>query len=179
MTQARDKLLEAVYFLERMTEVQAERHAFRYNLSAFLSAARSVTFVMQGEFGDVSGFKDWYEDAQSTMRGDNLMRLLKEKRDTTVHKQAVRPRAGIGVSRRDGVALGDSASIDIARPDGTVERGESQAPRPRVAPRAQPITDEWRWYFRDLPDNDVVAVCKEHIAKLESLVRQCESRFAS
>lgn len=39
MTDTREKLLEAMYFLEQVKKNTAERDAFKYNLSAFLSAA--------------------------------------------------------------------------------------------------------------------------------------------
>jgi len=67
MSDTRQKLEEAKYF-------------FKYNLSAFLSAARSVTLIMQKEFGKVSDFKDWYTEKQSMMRSDETMRLLNNKR---------------------------------------------------------------------------------------------------
>jgi len=50
MTNTRIKLEEAKYFFKRMNEEVANRDPFKYNLSAFLAAARSVTFVMHSEF---------------------------------------------------------------------------------------------------------------------------------
>ncbi len=38
----KDKIIEAEYFYSRMKQEQHDRDAFRHNLSAFLSAARSV-----------------------------------------------------------------------------------------------------------------------------------------
>ena len=49
MNNTEDKLSEAKYFLERMKEHVMDREAFRYNLSAFLTAFRSVTFIMRKE----------------------------------------------------------------------------------------------------------------------------------
>ena len=34
---------------------------FIANLNSFVSAARSVTYVMQSEFKSAVGFKEWYE----------------------------------------------------------------------------------------------------------------------
>lgn len=45
-----NKYSEAKYFLDRMKENISDPDAFRYNLSAFLAAARSITFVLQNEF---------------------------------------------------------------------------------------------------------------------------------
>jgi hypothetical protein len=59
MRMTRDKLDEAQYFLNKMDEIQNGPNpgswrmvnAFRYNLNAYLAAARSIIFVMKKEFG--------------------------------------------------------------------------------------------------------------------------------
>ncbi|MCD6209368.1 MAG: hypothetical protein J7J01_00480 [Methanophagales archaeon] len=56
-TDTREKLLEARYFLEQMKERQSDQDAFKYNLSAFLAAARSVTLIMQKEFARLLALK--------------------------------------------------------------------------------------------------------------------------
>lgn len=180
MSDTRDKLVEAEYFVERMAETQSDRDAFKYNLSAFLAAARSVTAIMQKEFDKMYSFKDWYEEMQAKLQSNDTMRLLKNKRDVTIHQRPVRPRAHVNVSTAERETLTDSMSVVITRPDGTIERQES-GPTPDPMP-ARPDTEtepEWRWYFDELPDKDVVTACEEHIAKLDIIVRECESRFSS
>lgn len=180
MSDTREKLLESKYFFERMTETQPDRYAFKYNLSAFLAAARSVTAIMQKEFDKVSGFKDWYENIQAKLQSDDTMKLLKDKRDVTIHQQPVRPHAHVSVSITEHIALSDSVSIVITRADGTVERLESEPTPSTVPARTETITEpEWQWYFDELPEKDIVTVCKEHIAKLDTIVEECESRFTS
>jgi hypothetical protein len=178
MTDTREKLLEARYFLKLMKEKQSDRDAFKYNLSAFLAAARSVTLIMQREFDKVSGFKEWYAEKQAKMQSDETMRLLNDKRVMTIHQRPVRPNAHINVSASEHITLSDSISIVVTRADGTVERMESE-PTPPPEPAKTEGTTEWRWYFDELPEKDVVTVCEEHIAKLETLVKKCESRFTS
>lgn len=180
MSDTGDKLLEAKYFLERMAENQSTQDAFKYNLSAFLAAARSVTAIMQKEFDKVFGFKDWYEEIQATLQSDDAMRLLRDKRDITIHQQPVRPRAHVNVSITERIALSDSMSIVITRADGTIERQESEpTPGPMPAKTETKPESEWQWYFDELPERDIVTVCEEHIGKLDIIVRECESRFSS
>jgi len=178
MTDTREKLLEAKYFLERMMEKQSDRDAFKYNLSAFLAAARSATLIMQREFDKVSGFKEWYAEKQAKMQSDKAMKLLNDKRVMTIHQQLVRPRAHVNVCISEHVTVSESISIVVTRADGTVERRESES-MPPSAPARTEVTTEWRWYFDELPEKDVVTVCEEHIVKLETLVAECESRFTS
>jgi hypothetical protein len=180
VSDTRDKLLESKYFLERMTATQSNRDAFKYNLSAFLAAARSVTAIMQKEFDKVSGFKDWYEEIQAKLQSDDTTRLLKDKRDITIHQQPVRPHAHVNVSITERIVFSDSVSIVITRADGTVERRESEpTPSPMPTKTETKTESEWQWYFDELPEKDIVTVCKEHIAKLDIMVEECESRFSS
>jgi len=48
---------------------------------------------------------------------------------------------------------------------GTVERGGSESATPPTPAKTE-ITTEWRWYFDDLPEKDIVTLCEEHIVKL-------------
>ena len=178
MTDSREKLLEAKYFLERMKEMQSDRDVFKYNLSAFLAAARSVTFIMQTEFDKVTGFGEWYTEKQSKMRNDETMRLLNDKRVMTIHTQPIQPRAHVNVNITEHVTISASISMVITRADGTIERRESE-PTPPPAPAKTEVTTEWRWYFDELSEKDVVTLCGEHIVKLETLVAECESQFIS
>jgi hypothetical protein len=176
MSDTREKLQESEYFLERMTLTQDERDTFKYNLSAFLSASRSVTLIMQKEYNKISGFKQWWAKKQGKMRSDEAMNLLNEKRVMTIHTQPVRPRAQVNVTIKEHVTISDSVSIVITHADGTVDRRESE-PAPPPEPAKTESNIEWRWYFAELPKKDVLTLCKEHKAKLDALVKECESGF--
>jgi hypothetical protein len=133
---------------------------------------------MQTEYGEVPGFKNWWAEKQDTMRNDGAMRLLNEKRRMTVHVQPVQPHAVVNVSITEHITISDSVSIVITHADGTVERQESEPTPSSVPARTEMIVEpKWQWYFDELPEKDIVTFCKEHIAKLDALVEECESRF--
>jgi len=179
MTNTKQKLLEAKYFLERMIENQAERDAFKYNVSAFLTAFRSVTMIMQKEFNKVSGFADWYQVQQEKMKANDKMKLLNAKRTMTIHQQLVQPRAHVNVSTTEHITLTDSMSVIVIRADGTRERYGSAPPKPPATPAKTETTIQWRWYFDEISDIDVVTVCQECQTELEAIVSECEQRFSS
>jgi hypothetical protein len=176
MSDTEEKLHESRYFLELMTLAQAERDAFKYNLSAFLSASRSVTLIMQKEYGKISGFRRWWSGKQKEMRSDDAMRLLNEKRVMTIHTQPVRLRGEVNITIKERITISDSVSIVLTHADGTVERREPE-PTPSPPATENESSVEWRWYFDELPEKDVLTLCKEHMAKLDALVKECESRF--
>ena len=57
-----DKILEANYFAIRLNSLHGD--AFTYELNAFLSAARSVTFYLQKEMAGIPLFEDWWASRQ-------------------------------------------------------------------------------------------------------------------
>lgn len=67
-----EKLQEAEFFLGLLGG--AARHSFagRCYFSAFVSAARSVTFALQFSMNGIDGFAEWYASAQEVLRADPL-----------------------------------------------------------------------------------------------------------
>lgn len=69
LVRSRRKLDEAVFFLARIGESQGRHPEFGYYFSAFLSALRSVGFVLQkdlrGRFG--VDFDDWWDRAKAAL----------------------------------------------------------------------------------------------------------------
>ena len=66
-----EKLLEAEHFVARL--IHSNGLEFQFELNAFLSASRSLTFVLQKAMADVSGFASWYEQQQTRMKADAPM----------------------------------------------------------------------------------------------------------
>ncbi len=75
-----ERLFEAHYFLDQM-EAAGMGLQVGYNLNAFLSASRAVTFLLQQEMSRVSGFAEWWADRRQEMRADRAMRFFVEMRN--------------------------------------------------------------------------------------------------
>lgn len=176
MTITRDKLYEAEYFLNRMIEKQSDRAAFKFNLSAFLAAFRSITLIMQKEYKHYQDFDDWYKPYKEDFVADNRMKLLNEKRVQTIHLKPLEPKAHVDVEIIDTITISDSVSIILKQANGTIERYESK-PQPPKSPKEEKTTVKWRWYFEEMPDTDVITICQECISKLQAIVTECEQKF--
>jgi len=81
------KVLEAEYFL-----IELKRHGKKINFygvqfcaSAFVSAARSITFAMQASLKNNAKFEPWYEARQKKLRDDPLTRFFHDFRTVTQH----------------------------------------------------------------------------------------------
>jgi hypothetical protein len=87
----RRKLSEAAFFLRKLIEVRErvaspEPEAFEYYLSAFLSAARSVTLVLQAE--QKHGYDNWFPGWKDALSSDerDLLSHFNTQRVQTVHR---------------------------------------------------------------------------------------------
>jgi hypothetical protein len=188
MTNTRDKLNEAIFCLKLMKTSLSSPYAtttqgrdeFRYSLNIFLSSARSVTWIMKSEFDKVPGFDSWYAAKEAQMRSDSTMRFLLEQRNISLKQKPIQPQGNTKVSFTDYLTVSDSISIIVTHVDGTEEKYESQS-EPPPPPKPSEVTMEQLWYFSELPEgsNEVVSICGAHISKLEQLVSECESKFAS
>ena len=84
---ARDKLSEARFFLDKMNKMKdGTGREFRYYLSAFLSAARSVTWALQASLRSRVGFDRWYMPRQKALQSDRIARIVKLSRNSMLKK---------------------------------------------------------------------------------------------
>lgn len=74
-----ERLLEADFFVRRLG--RANPDVAGYFLNAFLSAARSVTFLLQKEMAHVPGFPAWWEGQRATLGQDKMARFFLELRN--------------------------------------------------------------------------------------------------
>lgn len=103
MINTKQKFEQAKYFLKRMAEEVTNREPFKYNLSAFLFAARSVTFVMQSEYKNIPSFSEWYKEKEKQM---------KDRRNIALKRKSISPPSHIVVSLKAIVTLTAHIGID-------------------------------------------------------------------
>lgn len=72
----RGKLAEAEFFLSRMESSGTNVFEFRCYFSAFVSAARSVTFSLQAAMSDTDGFEEWYAEKREQLGRQPLARFF-------------------------------------------------------------------------------------------------------
>jgi hypothetical protein len=74
-----ERLLEADYFVRRLR--RSGPHNLSANLNAFLSAARSTTFLLQKEMARVPGFRTWWAKKQDELRQDAAAKFFVDLRN--------------------------------------------------------------------------------------------------
>jgi len=173
MSNTRDKLEEAQRFLQRMEDTQSDRIAFRDNLSAFLSAAQSVIYIMQSEFKSKQrpAFKTWF---QTKVESDKEITFIETVRGEAIHSEPVKPYRNTNITT--------SVTIGVCVPASKNPKSSKiRLPKMNFKSKQKPTGSEpkleQQWYFNGRNDKDVVALCTEHLTKLESLVAYCEAQF--
>jgi len=102
-----NKIDEAQYFLDRMGVTEGALKELTYNLSAFLSASRSVLqYALRGA-RTTPGGEAWYRSQLSQWP---IVALLKERRDVSIHSQPVRPAQRLIIRSRRNHSIGSAAS---------------------------------------------------------------------
>ena len=89
--QTRFKVNEASYFLSMMKQTfNDDSNVFIYNLNAFLSTARSITFFMQKHYSKKDGFKKWYDGQRIKLINDSDLVFLANARNEVIHEKQIK-----------------------------------------------------------------------------------------
>ncbi|GEM_PF-2728791 len=169
VTPTRDRLNEASFFLSKMSEGADDWDVFRFNLSAFLAAARNVTWIMQKQYADFDGFKEWLIAKQIAMNENPLMKYFKEQRNQITKQRSITSSFPVSVHLDEN---DPSKVCSIFFIDGT--GGTSQPLRLDLVPMDKPGSV---YYFNDYPKKDVLSLCKDYLREVEKIVVDWEAKF--
>jgi len=155
---------------------------FIYNLSAFLSAGRSITFFMQKEYRETKfkkKFNEWYENKQKEMKKDADFEFFNDMRVATIHEASVIPDQTLELKQPEKIFISDSLLIQQVDKDGNIiaERKINSKKEKKSQPSKKETTFKRSWRFKERPDRAVLELCQEYISKLEKIVVECEDKF--
>jgi hypothetical protein len=166
------KLDEAKHFIRGMIRARGTPEEFGYELSAFLSAARSVLQYSLAEAKAHPAGQQWYE--AQTKRG--TVSYFKDKRNHSVHVAPPNVRAHIGVKIYESVTPSDAVTIELRDPAGHVA-GRSYAETAYERPLDSATSIDNVYTFDDWKGpEDVIALCGKYLTELEAIVMDGQSR---
>lgn len=165
------KIEEAQYFLAKLANPELELREFSFELSAFLTAARSALQYALEEARPKPGGQAWYD---GQVVASPAVRYFKDKRDVSVHVTPVIPTRTFHVKIEERVVLGDSVSVEVRRPDGTLVHDPPQEAAteqmPREITRAS-SSSSVIYHFSDWPGTeDVVTLCSSYLQQVLSII---------
>ena len=96
------------------------------------------------------------------------MKYLAEQRCITVHEHSLQPQSHVTVN----VTLEmPSPKIILTGTGGTTRE------IPAAITGSPSVSRETKYYFEDIPDEDVVTICQSYLLKMTEFVDECEGRF--
>src|SRR4030095_10628032 len=84
------KLEEAHFFLGQLAPNYMKDRKFDFYLSAFISSARAVPWVMRSEYGKLVGWKSWYEGRKPSAQEARLLDGTNSLRTRLTKQEALR-----------------------------------------------------------------------------------------
>lgn len=163
------KLAEAKYFYDRMLAEFDNRENLTYNLSAFLSAARSVLQYALKEVRAKTGGQQWYDEH---IAKSSVLSFFKDKRDINIHFESVKPVQHTKITATATVYV--SASVHVVHRDknGNVlyeSPPEVTKPKPREPEPPPVVRTEYR--FADWTGSeDLITLSQMYLDELHRVV---------
>ncbi len=169
------KINEASYFFGRLNPDEQTPLAFSYDLSAFLSAARSALQYAHQEASKKVGGQDWYATA---IGAGTAIKFFKDKRDVSIHVAPVVPQRNVFVQITEHIRVTASVSMTVDRAGGTVEKEvvtQPEPPPPAAPPSTTSVTTIYR--FQDWPgQEDVCTLCYLYLSEVRAVVLDGQRR---
>jgi len=163
-----EKINEAQYFYSQMLKEASGRDSFKYNLSAFISAGRSVLQYACEETKGKKNGQRWYD---SQVSRNTVVKFFKDKRDINIHREPVSVQANVSVGFSETLHFSASLSVVVRDSQGNI-KGECRSEPPLSPPAAaEPSIINTRYLFDDWKGNeDIPALCKRYLDELELIV---------
>lgn len=161
------KLKEAVYFYSGMVSGTDNHQSLVHELSAFLSAARSVLQYAREE-ATTRGGQQWYDNH---MISSKVLAFFKDKRDISVHTQPVQVNQHISIQLTCIMPPSPSLRIEVFDQTGQlIDEYSSKPSEPPPAPES-PSKVTHGFIFPDWPGNeDVLQLCHLYLNELQRVV---------
>ena len=173
-----EKLDEAGYFLKQMASVAEDRKAHKHNLSAFLSAGRSVLQFASKEATSKPSGQAWYD---SQVTGNPVVKFFKHRRDVSIHAESISPIKEIQVKIEETLHL-DMTAEAVVISDGRVVPSEPQRQASRLPegtnwPYPSKVTMSEAFRFSEWKGTeDVTTLCSMYLTELQKIVADGRSK---
>ncbi|HVW79032.1 MAG TPA: hypothetical protein VHB45_15565 [Alloacidobacterium sp.] len=170
------KLAEADFFLEHLKTCTNPLWGVNFYFSAFVSAARSVTFALQAVMDGQPGFAEWYAKKQDEMRADPICRFFVGYRNEVLKTGELPITGGYG------------GFVGAAKNNGTKLELKYRFGRSILTGEQLPAVDRTEFIQRAIvggqgekreEEPDAIACCCEYMRKMVALVRSCYADFGS
>lgn len=168
----KQKFLEAKYFYKGMIETETSREHFSYNLSAFLSAARTVLQYALEETKLKRGGQAWHD---KFIANSNVFRFFIDKRNVNIHEEPVPLKAQHNISINETIHISDSIHIKMIDKQGKVisEYHSPDSAKKKPEQDSSSVSSKTVYKFDDwMGSEDVLLLSEKYILELDSFLSE-------
>jgi len=205
--EAEKKIREAEYFLNQLNNIPQDSDEFIYNLSAFLTAWRSVLDIILYDYAEKFNlgltreekvtdrdfevaaralqhtqalqFIKWWRDQCNRIARDPLLGKLWKIRVKIVHRGYPPMRREFFLYLMETIAVGTTLT--------GISSAEAMTPTPSTPNSIPPNTftpsghshREVTVYFQEIPNRNVIEVCDEALNKIKDIFREASQCFGT
>jgi hypothetical protein len=170
MAHEKRKLAEARYFYSLMGQELNNREKFTFNLSAFLSAARSVLqYALEGAKTKKGG-QQWYDNHITT---SSVLSFFKDKRDLNIHFEPITPIQHTDLVAHNNVILTEAVLVVVDGSNKTLYPSSPGVPKPQSEAReTEPPTVGKTYYrFSDWQGReDIFTLSEKYLDELQRVI---------
>ena len=190
MNETRSKLAEAGFFLGLMEKHYHDDPAFDYVLSAFVSAARSVTWVMNSEYVHLEQWTKWYASKTPSADEPGFLKKINDLRVRAVKRATPASAVMVELSvptecmtrevecyLRDSVGRRIHVSLVGSQRDPVDHAGATVTGQGLTLTGAK-LSAVYR-AVEEFPEQDILAVARRYYDWLAALVAECEAHVGA
>ncbi len=167
----RKKLHEARYFRRGMDENANDPTSFDHELSAFLTAARSVLQYLAVECNG-TGQQAWYERKMA----NDILRFFRCRRNENIHRRPIESQRNITLEIEEAITVGEGLLIGRTDEHGNVVQHEGIGnPATELEPVPTNVERTFEYRFTNWSDEkDVQTLCDKYLEALQSTLEEWE-----
>jgi hypothetical protein len=165
----KNKLAEAKYFYSQMIKNRGKRDVYSHNLSAFLSASRSVLQYASEEVRTKPNGQRWFDDY---VFKTPIFKFFKEKRDINIHDKPIEPNKNADINFNETIHVSEQVSAILRNKNGKIKQQINSGKTEQSQDIAYtPSVVKLRYIFVDWPGNeDVETLSKLYLDELEIFI---------
>ena len=200
---ARKTLTTAQFFLDKavLSSSMKERRELEHYLEAAIVFGRSVTFHLQKEFSNRTGFNEWYEEKRSQMAKDPIFGFFLDKRNYILKEGPIQIQKSTNITVSDSINLSGYVQVRVIRAKSWYRRSpkiwfddikaaiiqpfhkwchhrkQTKRRKQRLKTTHSEIQELLHFEEVEWSDRSAIDVLQEYLNKQKILVEEAESRL--
>jgi hypothetical protein len=187
MSNVKNRLDEAEFFLKKLKRFRNKQPDFNYYINAYITSSRSVLWIMVAEYTHVKGWKEWYDKKAPDSQVEGILSGIvdlrnrsQKQRPIKVNRSLIFENNGQTVNMAEELGFLINKKLNI-----TIEECSKEELKDK--PVVNKSDNEVRFFGRvheaptveEFNTRDIISVCNDYFIWLRDIVTECINLFGS